>query len=266
MLLEGRVAVVTGGGRGIGRAIAELFYREGARVAVASRNTKILQAFTTELNSGDHRIVPFRCDVTDKDQVEVMIGNVVEVWDRVDVLVNNAGASGMTPIEPGDGPGLEEAVEAKWQEILSTNLTGLYYCTREAVRHMPSDGAGRIINLSSVLGKFGVPGYAAYCASKHGVIGFTKALALELAPKKITVNALCPGWVTTEMAAQGVAEGARRRGVAPEEFRRMAEERVPLGRFIAPEEVARLVLFLASDAGSGITGQSINIDGGAAMW
>jgi len=266
MVLEGRVAVVTGGGRGIGRAIAELFYREGARVAVASRNTKTLQSFTMELNSGDHRVVPFRCDVTDRDQVEVMIGNVVEVWDRIDILVNNAGASGMTPIEPGDEPGLDEKVEAKWREIVSTNLIGPYYCTREAVRHMPADGVGRIINLSSVLGKFGVPGYAAYCASKHGVIGFTKALALELAPRKITVNALCPGWVETEMAAQGVAEGARRQGIAPEEFRRRAEERVPLGRFIAPEEVARLALFLASDAGSGITGQSINIDGGAAMW
>ena len=266
MLLEGRVAVVTGGRRGIGRAIAELFYREGARVAVASRNTKNLQAFAMELNEGDHRIVPFRCDVTDKDEVEVMIGNVVEVWDRVDILINNAGASGMTPIEAGDEPGLDEKVDAKWQEIMATNLTGLYYCTREAVRHIPSGGTGRILNLSSVLGKFGVPGYAAYCASKHGVVGFTKALALELAPRKITVNALCPGWVETEMARTGIEEGARHERMSPEDFRRRAEERVPIGRFIAPQEVARLALFLASDQGSGITGQSINLDGGAAMW
>ncbi len=266
MRLEGRVAVVTGGARGIGRAIAELFYGEGARVAVASRNTKNLQAFTTGLNTGDHRIVPFRCDVTDRDQVEVMIGNVVEVWDRIDILVNNSGISGLTPIEAGDAPEADQAIEARWHEILSTNLTGPYYCTREAVRHMPSDGNGRVINLSSVLGKFGVPGYAAYCASKHGIVGFTKALALELAPRRITVNALCPGWVTTDMAAQGVADGARRQGLTPDEFRRRAESAVPLGRFIAPEEVARLALFLASDAGGGITGQSINIDGGAAMW
>src|SRR5262245_65070944 len=125
MLLEGRVAVVTGGGRGIGGAIAELFYREGARVAVASRNTKLLQGFTMELNSGDHRIVPFRCDVTDKDEVEVMIGNVIEVWDRVDILVNNAGASGMTPVDPGAAAGGDEKADALWREILSTNLTGL---------------------------------------------------------------------------------------------------------------------------------------------
>src|SRR5262245_15183740 len=184
MLLEGRVAVVTGGGRGIGGAIAELFYREGARVAVASRNTKLLQGFTMELNSGDHRIVPFRCDVTDKDEVEVMIGNVIEVWDRVDILVNNAGASGMTPIDATDEAGADEKTDARWREILATNLDGSYYCTREAVRHMPSGGTGRVLNLSSVLGKFGVPGYSAYCASKHGIIGFTKALALELAPRK----------------------------------------------------------------------------------
>src|SRR5258706_10784430 len=266
MQLQGRVAVVTGGGRGIGRAIAELFYRERARVTIASRNVKTLQALTVELNTGDHRIVPFRCDVKDKDEVEVMIGNVVEVWDHVDILVNNAGASGTTPIAPADEPGMDDKIEAKWQEILATNLTGLYYCTREAVRHMPTGGGGRVLNLSSVLGKFGVPGYAAYCASKHGGIGFTKALALELAPRQITVNALCPGWVETGMARAGIEEGARREGIPPEEFRRRAERRVPLGRFIEPREVARLALFLASDAGSGMTGQSINIDGGAAMW
>ena len=265
MLLEGRVAVVTGGGRGIGRAIAECFYREGARVAVASRNTKVLQSFTLELNSGDHRIVPFRCDVTDKDEVEVMIGNVVEVWERVDILVNNAGASGMTPVAGDAAPGRDDRLDARWQEILSTNLTGLYYCTREAVPHMP-EGRGRVLNISSVLGKFGVPGYAAYCASKHGVIGFTRACALELAPRRITVNALCPGWVETDMARAGVEEGAARDGLTPSEFRRRAEARVPLGRFIEPQEVARLALFLASDAGASITGQAINIDGGAAMW
>ena len=131
---------------------------------------------------------------------------------------------------------------------------------------MPDRGTGRILNVSSVLGKFGVAGYAAYCASKHGVIGFTRALALELAPRRITVNALCPGWVETDMARQGVEESARLAGISPEEFRRQAEKRVPLGRFIDPSEVARLALFLASETGAGMTGQSINLDGGAAMW
>ncbi len=277
MQLEGRVVVITGGGRGIGRAIAELFYREGAKVAVASRNVKALQTFTMALNQGDHRIVPFRCDVRDKDEVEVLIGNVVEVWDRVDILVNNAGISGLTPItSPGSSaatPASEpatsepaEAIDKRWRDILDTNLTGLYLCTREALPHMPENGHGRVINLSSVLGKFGVPGYGAYCASKHGVIGLTKALALELAPKRITVNAICPGWVETDMAKAGLEAGARGSGATPEEFRRRQEQAVPLGRFIQPDEVARLALFLASDAGAGMTGQAINLDGGAAMW
>ncbi len=266
MLLEGRVAVVTGGGRGIGRAIAEAFHGEGARVAIASRDTRNLQNAALALNEGDHRIVPFRCDVTSRDEVEVMIGNVVEVWDRIDILVNNAGVSGITPIAPGHEPGAVESLEGSWRRILETNLTGAFHCTREAVAHMPDGGTGRILNLSSVLGKFGVPGYSAYCASKHGIIGLTRALALELAPRRITVNALCPGWVDTEMAREGVEAGARREGITPEEFRQRAEARVPLGRFLDAAEVARLALFLASDAGAGITGQAINIDGGAAMW
>jgi NAD(P)-dependent dehydrogenase (short-subunit alcohol dehydrogenase family) len=266
MQLQDRVAVITGGGRGIGRAIAELFHAEGARVAIASRSAKNLQAVAAELNRGDHRIVPFRCDVTDRDEVEVMVGNVVEVWDRIDILVNNAGVSGTTPIVAEAAPGEQEEIDRRWREIVSTNLDGTYFCTREAVRHMPDGGPGRVLNLSSVLGKFGVAGYGAYCASKHGVIGLTKALALELAPRRITVNALCPGWVSTDMARQGVEDGARRLGLSVEEFRRRAEAGVPLGRFIEPEEVARLALFLASDAGAGITGQAINLDGGAAMW
>jgi NAD(P)-dependent dehydrogenase (short-subunit alcohol dehydrogenase family) len=265
MQLEGRVAVITGGGRGIGRAIAELFYREGAKVAIASRNAKTLQTVAMEVNTGDHRIVPFRCDVTNRDEVEVMIGNVVEVWDRVDILVNNAGVNAPTPVvAPGSAAGDE--TEKRWREILETNLTGLFWCAREAVPHMPEDGRGRILNVSSVLGKFGEPGYAAYCASKHGVIGLTRALALELAPRRITVNALCPGWVETDMARQSLEKGARDGGVTVEEFRRQAAAAVPIGRFIEPSEVARLALFLASDQGAGLTGQSINLDGGAAMW
>jgi NAD(P)-dependent dehydrogenase (short-subunit alcohol dehydrogenase family) len=263
MLLEGRVAVITGGGTGIGRAIAERFYREGAKVAIASRNAKTLQTVAMAVNKGDHRIVPFRCDVTNRDEVEVLFGNVIEVWDRVDILVNNAGLSGLTPAIPA--PEGDDA-EARFRQILDVNVTGTYFCVREAVPHMPEDGRGRILNLSSVLGKFGVAGYGAYCASKHGVIGLTKALALELAPKKITVNALCPGWVETDMAAAGVAAGARAESITPEEFKRRAEERVPLGRFLRPDEIAGLAAFVASDAAAGMTGQAINLDGGSAMW
>jgi NAD(P)-dependent dehydrogenase (short-subunit alcohol dehydrogenase family) len=266
MDLRDRVVVITGGGQGIGLAMAKTLHAAGARVAIASRNARNLQTVAMEINTGDHRIIPLRCDVTLRDEVEVMIGNVVEVWDRIDILVNNAGVSGMTPVDTGGDPGAAELSERRWHDILSTNLTGMYYCTREAVRHMPGEGRGRILNLSSVLGKFGVAGYAAYCTSKTGVIGFTRALALELAPKRITVNALCPGWVSTDMALRGLEETARSKGISVEKFRQEAEARVPLQRFIEPAEVARLALFLASDAGAGITGQAINLDGGAAMW
>jgi NAD(P)-dependent dehydrogenase (short-subunit alcohol dehydrogenase family) len=263
MLLQDRVAVVTGGGRGIGRAIAEAFYREGAKVAIASRSAKVLQTVAMEVNQGDHRIVPFRCDVTDRDEIEVMIGNVIEVWDRVDILVNNAGVSGRTPVAAGpDG----DDVDKRWSDILETNLTGIFRCVREAVPHMPEGGRGRILNISSTLGKMGEAGLAAYCASKHGVIGLTRSLALELAPKGITVNAICPGWVDTDMARDSLAGAAAARGTSAEDARRAAETSIPLGRFVRPDEVARLAVFLASDAGAGVTGQAINIDGGEVTW
>jgi NAD(P)-dependent dehydrogenase (short-subunit alcohol dehydrogenase family) len=124
---------------------------------------------------------------------------------------------------------------------------------------------GRIVNLSSVLGRFGVSGYAAYCAAKHGVIGFTRALALELAPREITVNALCPGWVETDMADQGIRETASALGISPEEFREQAIAGVPLKRFLDPSEIAKLALYLTSEEASGITGQTYNICGGQVM-
>jgi ketoreductase len=263
MLLQDRVAVVTGGGRGIGRAIAEAFYREGAKVAIVSRNAKVLQTVAMEVNQGDHRIVPFRCDVTNRDEIEVMIGNVIEVWDRVDILVNNAGVSGPTPVVAGPAGG---DVEKRWRDILETNLTGIFQCVREAVPHMPEGGRGRILNLSSILGKTGEAGMSAYCASKHGVIGLTRSLALELAPKGVTVNAICPGWVDTDMARDSLAGAAAAQGQSAQEARHAAEKSIPLGRFIRPDEVARLAVFLASDAGAGVTGQAINIDGGEVTW
>jgi NAD(P)-dependent dehydrogenase (short-subunit alcohol dehydrogenase family) len=171
------------------------------------------------------------------------------------VVVNNAGVGGGKPIDETD--------TASWRRILDTNVWGTFLVTRQAVPLM-ADG-GRIVNVSSVLGRFGVPGYTAYCASKHAIIGFTRALALELVKRRITVNAICPGWVDTDMAAQGMESGASAMGISFEEFRRQALAAVPIGRIIQPDEVAHLVKFLASPQASAITGQTYNICGGQTM-
>ena len=178
-----------------------------------------------------------------------------KVTDRLDVLVNNAGIGGGLPLHLTD--------TASWRRILDTNVWGTFLVTRQAVPLL-ADG-GRVVNMASVLGRFGVAGYTAYCASKHAVIGFTRALALELVDRRITVNAICPGWVETDMSTQGLQAGANVMQVSFEEFRSQALADVPIKRMIQPEEVANLVRFLASPGASAITGQTYNICGGQTM-
>lgn len=192
-------------------------------------------------------------DIRDSRNVEAGVGRILDRFGKVDIVVNNAGISGVTPVDA--------STTVPWLDIIQTNLVGTYHVIHATVPHIPN--GGRIIMMSSVLGKFGVPGYSAYCAAKTGLIGFTRALALELAPRKITVNALCPGWVDTEMAHSGMRDIAATQGISVEEFKRQAMSRVPLGKMVQPEEVANLVVFLASDAGNNITAQAISICGGS---
>jgi ketoreductase len=250
-----RVALVTGGGRGIGRAIARALAGPGTFVAVAGRTRSALESTAIDLESLGGRALAIGMDVSDDASVAAGMRELAGAAGHVDVLVNNAGVGGGEPIAGSD-------IE-RWKRTIDTNLTGIYLVTREVVPLMPA--GGRIVNLSSVLGRFGVPGYTAYCASKHGVIGFTRALALELAPQQITVNALCPGWVDTEMAAEGMRQGAAATGSTFEEFRDRALGAVPIKRIIQPEEVAELVRFLASPGAAAITGQTYNICGGQTM-
>ena len=185
------------------------------------------------------------------------VDEIVSRWGAIHILVNNAGISGLSMIDdPGD---------SKWYDIINTNLHGLYLVTKSVLTHMPDHSGGRVINISSVLGKFGVPGYTAYCTTKHGMIGFSRALALEVVDRGITVNTICPGWVETEMAALGIADTAALQGITPEEFRAQAIAGVPIRRFIEAQEVAELVAYIASDAAKGITGQALNICGGQTM-
>jgi NAD(P)-dependent dehydrogenase (short-subunit alcohol dehydrogenase family) len=250
-----RVAFVTGGGRGIGRAIAKALGGPDTLVAVAARTAADIDTTVSELQRLGGAAVGIQMDVADERSVAAGVRKFRDSATHIDLLVNNAGVGGGEPIEASD--------TARWRRTIDVNLTGMYLVTREALPLMRE--GGRIVNQSSVLGRFGVPGYTAYCASKHGVIGFTRALALELASRRITVNALCPGWVDTEMAAEGMRQGAGATGRTFEEFRDRAIGAVPIKRIIQPEEVAELVRFLTSPAAGAITGQTYNICGGQTM-
>lgn len=245
--------LVTGGGRGIGRAIALAFAEPGSTVAIASRTRSELETTGKDIEKRGAKALLLTADVTDEASVVAAFKTLG--GSKIDVVVNNAGIGGGKPIDETD--------TASWRRILDTNVWGTFLVTRQAVPLL-SDG-GRVINISSVLGRFGVPGYTAYCASKHAVIGFTRALALELAGRKITVNAICPGWVETDMALQGMASGATAMGITVDQFKEQAMSRVPIGRMIQPDEIATLVKFLASPATSAITGQTYNICGGQTM-
>lgn len=253
--LAEKVACVTGASRGIGEAIARRFAEEGARVALAARDEAACERIASEIVKRGGEALPVGCDVTLPVSVSNAIGSVVAKWGRIDILVNNAGLGGATPLDEND--------DARWNAILGTNLTAAFRVTREAAPFVAA--GGRIINISSVVGRFGVSGFGAYSASKHGIIGLTRTLALELAPRQITVNAICPGWVETDMGREGFRRIAGRARVSEEEARELAAKMAPLGRVIEPWEVAGLAAYLASEEARSVTGQAIVIDGGQVM-
>jgi len=254
--LEGKRAVVTGGGTGIGQAISAVLGAAGAQVALIGRRHDPLVETAAAIRDRGGKAHKFTADVGDRAQITAAVDAAADAMGGLDVLVNNAGVGGP------NGCALEGP--DRWQEILRTNLDGVFFTTRAALRHIGT--GGRVVSISSVLGRFGVPGYTAYCASKHGVIGFTKALALELAPRQITANAVCPGWTDTVMAKEGMQGIAKAMGTSYEEARRSALAEVPLGRMIEPVEIGALVLFLCSPLASGMTGQAISHCGGQVMW
>jgi len=243
--LRDRVAVVTGASRGIGRAIALSLATQGAKVVVnyASSSTAAQQV-ADEIVAGGGSAIALQADVSKADQVDTLLNAVMDKWNRVDILVNNAGITRDTLLlrmKPED-----------WQAVIDLNLTGVFLCTRAVSKVMLKQRSGRIINIASVAGQMGNPGQANYSAAKAGVIGFTKTVAKELAARGITVNAVAPGFITTDMTSN----------VNAEEILKY----IPLGRYGQPEEVAGLVQFLAADSAAAyITGQVFNIDGGMVM-
>jgi len=256
--LEGKVAFVTGASRGIGEAIARRFGAEGASVALAARDASdgsLARRIAAEIGKAGGEAFAVACDVTRADSVSGAIAETVRRFGKIDVLVNNAGLGGPTPLDDPD--------DSRWDAIIATNLTAVFRVTRAALPFLP-DG-GRILNMSSVVGRFGVAGLSAYSATKHGVIGLTRTMALELAPRQITVNAICPGWVDTDMAREGWSSLARTGSKGPMDGRQVAARMAPLGRVLDPEEIGGLAAYLASDDARSVTGQAIVIDGGQVM-
>jgi NAD(P)-dependent dehydrogenase (short-subunit alcohol dehydrogenase family) len=242
-LLTGRAALITGGARGIGLAIGKRFAEEGAEVLVA------------DLASDDCELPAIAVDVTNQQSVDAAVASAVERFGRLDIVVANAGVLYLGPLAETD-------LEA-WQRVLDVNLTGAFLTCRAAARHLIRQGSGgRIIVTSSLFGRRGGRGNAAYSASKFGVIGLVESAAAELAELGVTVNAVCPGQVDTEMIRGVFQRFAELRAVDAETVRLELEARIPVGRLASPNEVADLVVFLASDLANYVTGQSIVIDGG----
>lgn len=246
--LSGRVALVTGGGRGIGRAITTTLAAAGAAVVVNYHsNAAAAEETVAAVRALDGRAGAIQADVGQAGDVERLVKTTLESYGRLDILVNNAGITRDAL--------LLRMKEDEFDQVLQTNLRGVYLCTRAVLRTMIKQRSGRIINIASVVGLVGNVGQANYAAAKAGIIGFTRATAREVASRSITVNAVAPGFIETEMTGD-LGEAASKAILAT----------IPLGRFGQPQDVANLVAFLASEAGGYITGQTLAVDGGMVMY
>lgn len=249
------MALVTGGGRGIGRAIALAFAREGARVAVTARTPAEVEAVAAEARALGRPAVAVPCDVADRTQVDAAARVAAEALGPIQILVNNAGTAVSAK--------LADTSDALWEQHLRVNLTGAFYATRAVLPGMLAAGWGRIVNIASMAARQGYPYIAAYVASKHGLLGLTRALAMEVVSAGITVNAICPGYVATDLTWESARRIQARTGRSYEEALRSLAAFSPQRRLVEPDEVAALAVLLASEDARSVTGQAWNVDGGA---
>ncbi|MFD1705849.1 3-oxoacyl-[acyl-carrier-protein] reductase [Siminovitchia sediminis] len=247
MRLEGKVALVTGASRGIGKAVALALAEEGANVVVNyAGSTGKANETVSEIQAMGREAVAYQCNVSDSEAVQAMVKDTVAKFGKLDILVNNAGITRDNL--------LMRMKEDEWDDVIDTNLKGVFLCTKAVTRQMMKQRSGRIINMASIVGVIGNPGQANYVAAKAGVIGLTKSAARELASRGITVNAVAPGFITTDMTDQ-----------LTDEQKDAMLKQIPLEKFGQASDIANTVVFLASDEAGYITGQTIQVDGGMGM-
>jgi NAD(P)-dependent dehydrogenase (short-subunit alcohol dehydrogenase family) len=249
-----RHVVVTGAGTGIGRAVALRLAARGVRASLIARDVARLERTATSARERGADAACFGCDIRRREQVDAAFAAAAERFGPIDALVANSGIGGAN----ADGP------EDRFDDLIATNLTGTYRTVRAALRHLrPGPETRHVVVMSSILSRIGVAGYTGYCASKAGLLGLVRSLAIELAPENVQVNAVCPGWVDTEMARAGIAGIAKGLNVTYERALEIAMEPVPLKRMSRPEDIAGVVAWLVSDDARGVTGQGIDVNNGA---
>ena len=247
--------LVTGAGTGIGRAIALRLGQEGARVSLVGRTAARLEATAALLADADAQAVVCPADIRDRGSIRSAVEAAVAALGPLRGAIANAGVGG--PNSPGD--------DDRWDELIQTNLSGTYHTARAAQPHLAATGIRHLVFTSSVLGRFGVPGYTGYCAAKTGIIGLARALSMEVSGEGVQVNAICPGWVNTQMARDGIQGMADAMGLTYAQAHAEAMKAVPVGRMSEPEHIAGMVAWLVSGDATGVTGQALDMNGGAWM-
>jgi NAD(P)-dependent dehydrogenase (short-subunit alcohol dehydrogenase family) len=255
--LRQKVVLITGGSGGLGRVLAQAFLTQGCRVVITSRHQERLNLAAKKINPNGAQLLPLTCDVTERRQVATLEEKIKAQWGTVQILINNAGVA--------QAGSFLEMHDRLWDETLKTNLTGAYNSCKVFLPAMIESSWGRIINIASTMAKVAYSHVSAYTAAKHGILGLTRALALETATAGVTVNAICPGYLDNERTRANAERMAERTGKTVAEVLDLFAKSSPQKRLIAPEEVAGLALFLASEKAASMTGQAINVDGGAVM-